>query len=64
MNSNCGCGGSGTKTDFAIGIGPYSVMCECHQICPDCDGRGNGPIAFAIGIGPYPTDCKRCNGSG
>lgn len=65
MNSKCGeCNGPGVKMDFAIGIGPYLADCECHRVCPDCNGSGNGHFAFAIGIGPYPTVCKKCGGKG
>jgi DnaJ-class molecular chaperone len=56
------CNGSGVKMDFAIGIGPYFANCECHQICPDCNGTGYGLFVFAIGIGPYSTACKKCDG--
>lgn len=65
MTSVClECNNTGTKTDFAVGIGPYEADCKCHEPCPECKGTGGGKIQFAKGIGPYPTDCKKCKGKG
>ncbi|HLM83730.1 MAG TPA: hypothetical protein VK254_00770 [Candidatus Bathyarchaeia archaeon] len=63
MKKQC-CDGSGTKIDFAEGIGSYPADCECHTTCPTCKGSGRGVAGFAKGIGSYPTDCKTCGGKG
>lgn len=58
------CNDTGAKIDFASGIGPYLADCECHRVCPICQGTGVGKPGFAQGIGPYSTDCLKCSGSG
>ena len=58
------CDETGRDIGFAAGIGPYSIICDCHETCPGCSGSGKGETDFAIGIGPYPTNCKECNGKG
>ena len=47
-------------TGFEESYGYWWKLCECHKICPECNGSGEGNGSFEADGKEYKNVCHKC----